>query len=80
MYDKSTSKDKIASLEFAEEQRETEWKFPSFALQLFHGQPDFQLIHPFPAQNTEDKAKGDVFLQKLENFLKVVGILMLDNI
>jgi len=70
MYDKNISKDKKDSLEFAEEQRESEWKYPSFALQLFHGQPDFRLICPFPTQSQEDKEKGDVFLQRLEIFLK----------
>lgn len=70
MYDKNISKDKKASLEFAEEQREAEWKFPSFALQLFHGQLDFHLIRPFPIHPQEDKEKGDVFLQRLEKFLK----------
>jgi alkylation response protein AidB-like acyl-CoA dehydrogenase len=70
IYDKNIGKDKKASLEFAEEQRETEWKYPSFALQLFQGQWDASLVHPFPAQSPADKAKGDVFLQKLESFLK----------
>ena len=70
MFDKNISKDKKKSLEFAEDQREAEWKYPSFALQLFHGQPDFRLIHPFPAQSQEDKEKGDVYVQKLEKFLK----------
>jgi len=70
MFDKNISKDKMASLEFAEEQREAEWKYPSFALQLFHGHLHFHLIHPFPIQSKEDKAKGDTYLQKLEKFLK----------
>jgi len=70
MFDKNISKDKKDSLEFAEEQRESEWKFPSFALQLFHGRPDFRLIFPFPTQSQEDKEKGDVFLQKIEKFLR----------
>jgi len=70
MYDKNISKEKKDSLEFAEEQRESEWKYPSFALQLFHGKPDFQLIRPFPVQSREDKEKGDAFLQNLEAFLK----------
>jgi len=70
MYDKNISKDKLDSLEFAEEQRESEWKYPSFALQLFHGHPNFRLIRPFPTQSQEDKEKGDAFLQKLEIFLK----------
>jgi len=70
MYDKNISKDKKASLEFAEEQREAEWKYPSFALQLFHGQFDAKLIHPFPVQSKEEEEKGSEFLQKLEKFLR----------
>jgi len=69
MYDKNISEEKKASLEFAEDAREMEWKFPSFALQLFHGKLDTKLIHPFPIQSREDKRKGDEFIDKLEKFL-----------
>ena len=48
MYDKNISKEKLDSLEFAEAAREEEWKHPSFALQLFHGDIDWDLIRPFP--------------------------------
>lgn len=70
MYDKNISEEKKASLEFAEEQRETEWQHPSFALQLFHGRMYWHLLHPFPAQAKEDKRKGDEFIDKLEKFLR----------
>ena len=70
MFDKNISEDKKASLEFAEEQREAEWKYPSFALQLFHGHLYSHLIRPFPVQSQEDKEKGDEFVHKLEIFLK----------
>ncbi len=70
MYDKNIGKEEKASLEFAEGQRETEWKYPSFALELFHGRFDSKLIHPFPDQPPEDKKKGDDYLAKLEVFLK----------
>src|SRR3989338_7445985 len=70
LYDKNISEEKKASIEFAEQSRETEWKYPSFALQIFHGKVDWPLIHPFPAQPDEDKRKGDAFLEKLETFLK----------
>ena len=70
MYDKNLGKEEKASLEFAEGQRETEWKYPSFALELFHGRFDTKLIHPFPEQSPEDKQKGDAYLEKLEKFLK----------
>ena len=70
LYDKNIGAEKKASLEFAEQSRETEWKYPSFALQMFHGRVDWRLIHPFPVQSPEDKSQGDAFLQKLETFLK----------
>jgi len=70
MFDKSISEEKRKSLEFAEDARETEWKHPSFALQLFHGQVRWDLIHPFPTQSPEDKAEGDEFVKKLEDFLR----------
>ena len=70
LYDKNIGAEKKASLEFAEQSRETEWKYPSFALRMFHGRVDWRLIHPFPVQSAEDKREGDAFLQKLETFLK----------
>jgi alkylation response protein AidB-like acyl-CoA dehydrogenase len=70
LYDKNIGAEKKASLEFAEQSRETEWKYPSFALQMFHGRVDWRLIHPFPVQSPEDKSQGDAFLEKLETFLK----------
>ncbi len=70
LYDKNISAEKKASLEFAEQARESEWKYPSFALQMFHGRMDWRLIHPFPVQSAEDKRKGDAFIEKLETFLR----------
>ncbi len=70
LYDKNIGEEKKASLEFAEASRESEWKYPSFALGLFHGRCDWSLIHPFPAQSPQEKEKGDAFLRKLEAFLK----------
>jgi len=70
LYDKNISQEKKASLEFAEEQREAEWTYPSFALQLFHGQFDLSLIHPFPKQSEEDRTKGTLFLKRLDAFLR----------
>ncbi len=70
LYDKNISEEKRASLEFAEDAREREWSYPSFALKLFHGVPDWDLIFPFPEQPQEDKMKGDEFLNKLERCLK----------
>jgi alkylation response protein AidB-like acyl-CoA dehydrogenase len=70
MYDKNISKEKLASLEFAENAREEEWKHPSFALELFLGKVNWDLIFPFPEQKSEDKKKGDDYIKKLEDFLR----------
>jgi alkylation response protein AidB-like acyl-CoA dehydrogenase len=70
LFDKNISKEKLKSLEFAEEQRQEQWQHPSFALQLFHGHPKWSLIHPFPLQDKQDAQKGDQFVAKLEQFLK----------
>ncbi|MBI5149456.1 MAG: acyl-CoA dehydrogenase family protein [Candidatus Omnitrophica bacterium] len=70
LYDKNIGAEKKASLEFAEQSREAEWKYPSFALEIFHGKVDWPLIHPFPVQSAQDKRKGDAFLEKLGTFLK----------
>src|SRR5712691_8182425 len=59
----------VEAMEVAEASRETEWEKPSFVGQLFLGNLDVDLIHPFPEQPAEDKAVGDEFIPKLERFL-----------
>ena len=70
MFDKNISQEKKESLELAEASRESEWKYPSFALKLFYGRLDWPLIYPFPIQSPEEKKIGDEFLAKLETLLK----------
>lgn len=70
LFDKNISEEKRKSLELAEDSREDEWKYPSFALKLFHGVPDWNLIFPFPAQPAQDRQEGEVFVQKLEKILR----------
>jgi alkylation response protein AidB-like acyl-CoA dehydrogenase len=69
MFSKDISEEKRKSLEFAEDARESEWKYPSFVLKLFHGQLDWKLISPFPIQLDDDKIRGDEFLEKLKAVL-----------
>ena len=59
----------VEAMEVAEASRETEWEKPSFVGQLFLGNLNLDLIHPFPEQPAEDKAIGDEYLPKLERFL-----------
>lgn len=70
MFDKNISQEKLKSLEFAEAAREQEWKSPSFALQLFYGGPNFNLLHPFPEPSAEEMKLGDAYLVKMEKFLR----------
>jgi len=59
----------VEAMEVAEASRETEWEKPSFVGQLFLGNLNLNLIHPFPEQPAADKAIGDEYLPKLERFL-----------
>jgi alkylation response protein AidB-like acyl-CoA dehydrogenase len=58
-----------AAMELTEAARETAAK-RTFAAGLFMGEFNLSGIHPFPAQSTEDREKGDAFLKKLETLLR----------
>ncbi len=70
LFDKRMGKEKVESLELAEASRQQEWKCPSFVACLFQGRMPWDIIHPFPEQSKEEKAAGDDFLKKAEDFLK----------
>src|ERR1044072_2963279 len=59
----------VEAMEVAEASRETEWEKPSFVGQLFLGNLNLDLIHPFPEQPERDKKGADEFLAELERFL-----------
>src|SRR5947199_7266437 len=59
----------VDAMDVAEASRETEWEKPSFVGDLFLGNLNTDLIHPFPEQPAPDKAEADEFLAKLERFL-----------
>ena len=63
IFDKNISQEKRESLEFAEAARESEWKYPSFALKLFSGILDWNLIYPFPVQFRSNTPKGGYVLR-----------------
>ncbi len=67
---KGIEESKKQSLEVAEEAREKVWTKPSFLAQLFSGRCDWDLIFPYPEQNSEDKKIGDEFVPRIEKFLK----------
>src|SRR2546426_2652918 len=58
------------ALELAEAARDPLEERGSFASNLFVGRYDFDRIYPYPAQSGEDRAAGEDFLQKLENYLR----------
>jgi len=70
LFDKNMSKEKRDSLEFAEDSRESEWKYPSLVLNLFHGRVQWDLLCPFPKQTPQEKKIGDEYIAKLEEVLK----------
>ncbi len=58
------------SRDVAEAARETEWTNPSFVRELFLGRFRLDLIHPYPRQTPEDRAKTDAFIARLDAFLR----------
>lgn len=58
------------ALEVAEDAREKEWKHPSFGSQMFMGNYNLSLMHPFPKQSEDDKKEGDAFIDDLGNYMK----------
>ena len=56
--------------EVAEAARESEWKLPSFAKELFLGNFRLDLIHPQPRLDPAAVEKGERFLAQLREFLE----------
>jgi alkylation response protein AidB-like acyl-CoA dehydrogenase len=54
----------------AEAARETEWRRPSFARELYLGRFDLGLIHPHPRPDAGDAAAGERFLRTLEDYCR----------
>jgi alkylation response protein AidB-like acyl-CoA dehydrogenase len=54
----------------AEAAREEQWEHPSFMKELFMGNFRLDLIHPFPEEPPDSRAKGDELLEKLGPFIR----------
>jgi len=54
--------------EVAEQARETHWRQPSFAKELFLGRLRLDLVHPHPSGPPEAAERGEAFLAKLRDF------------
>ncbi len=52
----------------AEEAREAAWHRPSFGKQLFLGDFQLGLIHPYPEPDPESEARGTAFCERLTEF------------
>jgi alkylation response protein AidB-like acyl-CoA dehydrogenase len=52
----------------AEQARETQWRQPSFAKELFLGRLRLDLVHPHPSGPPEAAERGEAFLAKLRDF------------
>ena len=53
----------------AEASRQKEWRKPSFMKQLFLGDFQFGMIHPFPGVGEPERAEYTEFNERLKNFL-----------
>jgi len=58
--------------EVAEAARETSWEAPSFVRELFEGNFDLKLIHPFPEPSPEDLERARPFMERLEQLMRTV--------
>jgi alkylation response protein AidB-like acyl-CoA dehydrogenase len=56
--------------EVAEAAREHDWQAPSFVRQLFEGNFQIGLIHPYPEPKPEDVERARPFLERLERFMR----------
>ncbi len=56
--------------EVAEAARESTWEAPSFVRELFEGNFDVRLIHPYPEPTQEDLDRAKPFMDRLEHFMR----------
>ncbi|HTM58441.1 MAG TPA: acyl-CoA dehydrogenase family protein, partial [Candidatus Udaeobacter sp.] len=54
----------------AEASRETTWTAPSFVRELFLGRLALDLIHPYPEPDPDEQRRAQVFLERIEAFLR----------
>jgi len=58
----------LEAREVAEHAREEQWEQRSFARSLFEGSPQFGLVFPHPAPDSDEQARAAEFLRRLEAF------------
>lgn len=65
----SAEQQRQAAMDVVEGSRETEWQHPSFVAEMFMGRFRQDLMWPFPEQSANDRAAGDVLLEKLASWV-----------
>jgi alkylation response protein AidB-like acyl-CoA dehydrogenase len=63
----------------AEAARESEWSGPSFVREMFLGRFRLDLINPHPAEDPNETARAQPFMDKLAEFLRRVDSDMIDR-
>ena len=53
------------AMQLAEDARPVEWDSDSFTAELFMGNLRWDLIHPFPAQDPDDRKIGEDYIEKI---------------
>ena len=67
---KNRSRDELASLTFAEENRQQQWKSKSFLASIYMGDLDIRLCTPFPEQAKADREVGDKLCDQVDQWAK----------
>ena len=68
-----THVDERQARKVAEEAREQTWSQPSFGKQLFLGDLQLGLIHPYPQPTEEARKRGEEFCAKMMEFAEQQG-------
>ncbi len=64
------TKAKDQAMELAEDARDADWEFPSFTAEMFRGNFRWDLMHPYPEQDPDDKKIGDELIEKTRPVLE----------
>jgi len=65
---KNRNQEEDKSIAVAEESREADWKSKSFMASMFMGDLDVAMCYPFPEQPAEDRAIGDEWCEKVDQW------------
>ena len=65
---KNRNQEEDKSIAVAEESREASWKSKSFMASMFMGDLDVSMCFPFPEQEPSDKALGDEWVEKVDQW------------